>query len=177
MKESVVWTGSCPSQPPRTIRAVGRSPEPDVGAFVWLVICAGGSPRVDRTVRGRNNANCATRRSITCAATTIPRGIPAVNDRPVNARGPTELRKIIHAVRMVSVNRRGNRPPTLADIAARAGTTVPTVSKVLNGRSDVSAATRNRVMELVAETGYRRRGGPTARPAGDRLIDLVLTSV
>jgi LacI family transcriptional regulator len=54
---------------------------------------------------------------------------------------------------------------------------VPTVSKVLNGRSDVSAATRNRVMELVAETGYRRRGGPAARPAGDRLIDLVLTSV
>lgn len=72
-----------------------------------------------------------------------------------------------------------SRQPTLADIAARAGTTVPTVSKVLNGRSDVSAATRNRIMSLVAETGYQRRGDPVpAKPSGDRrMIDLVLTGV
>jgi LacI family transcriptional regulator len=71
------------------------------------------------------------------------------------------------------------RQPTLADIAARAGTTVPTVSKVLNGRSDVSVATRNRIMELVAETGYLRRSGSVpAQPSSDRrLIDLVLTGV
>ncbi|HEY9289863.1 MAG TPA: LacI family DNA-binding transcriptional regulator [Microlunatus sp.] len=72
-----------------------------------------------------------------------------------------------------------HRQPTLADIAARAGTTVPTVSKVLNGRSDVSEATRNRIMELVAQTGYRRRGTALAvRPAGARrLIDLVISGV
>ncbi|WP_230208057.1 LacI family DNA-binding transcriptional regulator [Microlunatus sp. Gsoil 973] len=75
----------------------------------------------------------------------------------------------------------GGRQPTLADIAARAGTTVPTVSKVLNGRSDVSAATRIRIMELVAETGYRRRtsgsGQRRVGPAERRLVDLVLAGV
>lgn len=76
------------------------------------------------------------------------------------------------------------RQPTLADIAARAGTTVPTVSKVLNGRSDVSVTTRDRIMQLVAETGYRRRTGGSAAArvatagSGDRkLIDLVLAGV
>jgi LacI family transcriptional regulator len=76
----------------------------------------------------------------------------------------------------------GSRQPTLADIAARAGTTIPTVSKVLNGRSDVSAATRARIMQLVAETGYRRRiagSGPrrTASVSERRLVDLVLAGV
>ncbi|GAB3912388.1 LacI family transcriptional regulator [Microlunatus endophyticus] len=78
---------------------------------------------------------------------------------------------------------RTGRPPTLADIAARAGTTIPTVSKVINGRSDVSAATRQRIMDLVAETGYRRRT-PTPGPRSGirrgperRLIDLVLAGV
>lgn len=78
---------------------------------------------------------------------------------------------------------RSSGQPTLADIAARAGTTIPTVSKVLNGRSDVSEGTRRRIMELVAETGYRRRGStvprpPAARwPTDSRLIDLVISGV
>lgn len=75
---------------------------------------------------------------------------------------------------------RTERQPTLGDIAARAGTTVPTVSKVLNGRSDVSAATRDRIMALVAETGYRRRTGnarPPFRTTDRKLIDLVLAEV
>lgn len=68
---------------------------------------------------------------------------------------------------------------TMADLARLAGTTVPTVSKVLNGRSDVSAATRERVMRLVAETGYRRRRGPgSAKEFGTTgLVDLVISQV
>lgn len=68
---------------------------------------------------------------------------------------------------------------TMAELARMAGTTVPTVSKVLNGRSDVSSATRERVMRLVDETGYRR----TRRSAGIRhretggLVDLVINRV
>ncbi|WP_433559886.1 LacI family DNA-binding transcriptional regulator [Pseudonocardia xinjiangensis] len=46
---------------------------------------------------------------------------------------------------------------TLAQIAAVAGVTVPTVSKVLNGRSDVSPGTRARVLDLLAAAGYERR--------------------
>lgn len=84
---------------------------------------------------------------------------------------------------MVRMTDRTPRQPTLGDIAMRAGTTIPTVSKVLNGRSDVSTATRDRIMALVAETGYRRRSGAGRhRPAGSRatdrrLIDLVLAEV
>ena len=57
---------------------------------------------------------------------------------------------------------------TLADIARAAGVSAPTVSKVLNGRGDVAAATRERVEVLLRESGYRRRG-PQPAP----LLDLV----
>ncbi|NGN63583.1 LacI family transcriptional regulator [Streptomyces sp. A7024] len=55
---------------------------------------------------------------------------------------------------------------TLATVAASAGVSVPTVSKVVNGRPDVSPATRARVQELLRRHdygGYRDdfRGHPT----------------
>ncbi|MFS0866307.1 LacI family DNA-binding transcriptional regulator [Microbacterium sp. 179-B 1A2 NHS] len=46
---------------------------------------------------------------------------------------------------------------TLAAIAAEAGVSVATMSKVLNGRTDVAAATRARLEEHLARHGYRRR--------------------
>ncbi|WP_204162428.1 LacI family DNA-binding transcriptional regulator [Rathayibacter sp. VKM Ac-2754] len=52
--------------------------------------------------------------------------------------------------------------PTMARIAELAATSVPTVSKVLNGGTDVSEATRLRVMAVAHELGYRRR--PKLRP-------------
>ncbi|GGS29107.1 transcriptional regulator [Streptomyces humidus] len=45
---------------------------------------------------------------------------------------------------------------TIAYIAESAGVSVPTVSKVLNGRSDVSDETRARVEELIHRYGYRK---------------------
>ena len=45
--------------------------------------------------------------------------------------------------------------PTIAQIAAEAGVSVPTVSKVLNGRPDVAASTRAHVEEIIAKHGYR----------------------
>lgn len=53
------------------------------------------------------------------------------------------------------------RRPTLADVAAAAGVSKATVSKALNGRDDVSAETRERVLAAVTEIGYR----PTTTPA------------
>ncbi len=44
---------------------------------------------------------------------------------------------------------------TLADVAQRAGVSQATISKVLNGRSDVAAGTRERVLRIVAEIGYK----------------------
>ncbi len=47
---------------------------------------------------------------------------------------------------------------TIAYIAETAGVSVPTVSKVLNGKSGVSADTRARVEELIERYGYRKPG-------------------
>jgi DNA-binding LacI/PurR family transcriptional regulator len=46
---------------------------------------------------------------------------------------------------------------TIAEIAQEAGVSVPTVSKVVNGRADVAPATRARVEQLLQQRGYRRR--------------------
>ncbi|MFE7843780.1 LacI family DNA-binding transcriptional regulator [Microbacterium sp. NPDC057407] len=46
---------------------------------------------------------------------------------------------------------------TLADIAAEAGVSLATMSKVLNGRTDVAPATRARLEEHLKRHGYRRR--------------------
>ncbi|MFI0818191.1 LacI family DNA-binding transcriptional regulator [Streptomyces sp. NPDC021098] len=64
---------------------------------------------------------------------------------------------------------------TITAIAQEAGVSVPTVSRVVNGRSDVSPETRARVEDLLRHHGYRRR--QTA--PGDRaaLVDLVFNDL
>ncbi|MFI0898149.1 LacI family DNA-binding transcriptional regulator [Streptomyces sp. NPDC020983] len=47
-------------------------------------------------------------------------------------------------------------PVTIAYIAKSAGVSIPTVSKVLNGRSGVSSDTRARVEDLINRYGYKR---------------------
>jgi LacI family transcriptional regulator len=64
---------------------------------------------------------------------------------------------------------------TIADIAASAGVSVPTVSKVLNGRPDVSRQTRLRVEALLAEHDYLRAGSRPRRRSG--AVDLVFTEL
>jgi LacI family transcriptional regulator len=64
-------------------------------------------------------------------------------------------------------------------VAARVGTTIPTVSKVLSGRSDVSDATRAAVLAVIAELGYRLPAGraAAARGAGVPSVDLVISGI
>jgi LacI family transcriptional regulator len=66
------------------------------------------------------------------------------------------------------------RVVTIAAIAEEAGVSVPTVSRVLNRRSDVAPGTRERVERLLRESGYRRRG---TRAEGASLIDLVFNDL
>ncbi len=61
-------------------------------------------------------------------------------------------------------------PLTIAQIARRAGVSVATVSKVVNGRLDVAPETRNLIEELIRRHGYRRQKRAT-RPAP--LIEVV----
>lgn len=67
-----------------------------------------------------------------------------------------------------------DRSVTIAEIAAEAGVSVPTVSKVLNGRKGVSPGTRAQVEQLLSEHGYQRRRR-TGRRSG--LVDFVISSL
>ncbi|MDP9985842.1 LacI family DNA-binding transcriptional regulator [Arthrobacter sp. FW306-05-C] len=64
---------------------------------------------------------------------------------------------------------------TISAIAAEAGVSVPTVSRVLNGRGDVSPRTRERVENLLRDHGYKRRGVRPEVRSG--LIDLVFNDL
>ena len=67
------------------------------------------------------------------------------------------------------------RRVTLAAIAEETGISVPTVSKVVNRRSDVSAATRARVEEALDAAGYQpRRRGSAGRNGYSQVIELVM---
>ncbi len=48
------------------------------------------------------------------------------------------------------------RRPSMADVAARAGVSHQTVSRVLNGHPSVRDETRERVLAVIGELGYRR---------------------
>jgi DNA-binding LacI/PurR family transcriptional regulator len=52
---------------------------------------------------------------------------------------------------------------TIADIAELTGVSLPTVSKVINGRKDVSAETRRRIETAIREHGYQRSPGSRRR--------------
>src|SRR3954463_12272116 len=62
--------------------------------------------------------------------------------------------------------------PTLSDIAVEAGVSTATVSKVLNGRTDVASATRERVTALLKTHNYLAPGTRRTRRSG--LVDLVI---
>jgi DNA-binding LacI/PurR family transcriptional regulator len=64
---------------------------------------------------------------------------------------------------------------TIAEIAREAGVSEATVSKVLNGRTEVAPATRARVQELLDARGYERRGTRVEERTG--LIDLVISEL
>src|SRR4051812_22367018 len=62
----------------------------------------------------------------------------------------------------VDVGKRLNRmeavptpPARIADVAARAGVGIATVSRVVNNRGNVAAATRERVLEAIRALEYR----------------------
>jgi len=74
------------------------------------------------------------------------------------------------------VSREGR--PTLETVAAAAGVSLATVSKVLNDREDVGAATRLRVQQLLDQYEYvsPRRLAVSRHTPGPRVIELVVTN-
>src|SRR4051812_15321931 len=66
------------------------------------------------------------------------------------------------------------RRVTIAHIADAAGVSVPTVSKVVNGRADVAPGTRARVEQMLREHGYKR---PTPANPHASLLDVVFNEL
>jgi DNA-binding LacI/PurR family transcriptional regulator len=65
--------------------------------------------------------------------------------------------------------------PTISQIATAAGVSIPTVSKVLNGRLDVSSATREHIEQIIEEYGFvRNRAARALRNGKTGLVDVVL---
>jgi DNA-binding LacI/PurR family transcriptional regulator len=54
------------------------------------------------------------------------------------------------------------RPPAMSDVAAQAGVSHQTVSRVLNGHASVRPETRDRVLEAISALGYRRNSAARA---------------
>jgi DNA-binding LacI/PurR family transcriptional regulator len=54
------------------------------------------------------------------------------------------------------------RKPNISDVAQVAGVSYQTVSRVLNNAPDVSAATRERIQQVIKDLGYRRSRTATA---------------
>src|ERR1700678_3537539 len=65
--------------------------------------------------------------------------------------------------------KRSNFSKSLTSIATTAGVSVSTVSKVLNGRSDVAPETRERVARLLRSQGYQ-----VAPRSGIGVVDLLI---
>ena len=60
--------------------------------------------------------------------------------------------------------------PKIADVAAAAGVSVPTVSKVLNGRTHVSEATRAKVQQALEQLDYSKRSTTASQPGMLQLV-------
>jgi LacI family transcriptional regulator len=66
---------------------------------------------------------------------------------------------------------------TIADIAEIAQVSKMSVSRVINGQPGVSAKTRERILEVIKETGYVLNSGPNARPVGAKLVALLIPDI
>ena len=83
---------------------------------------------------------------------------------------PTGFRKLFRtiAVTNVQTERRSTAAgrTTIRDVAREAGVSIATVSRVINGRPDVSAETREAVLRVVREHGFTSNRSARALSAG-----------
>lgn len=74
--------------------------------------------------------------------------------------------------------RRHRAIPTIKDVAARAGVSVATVSRVLNKRETTTPATRQRVLAAIAELGFRPNSiGRMLKTARSRSIGVLIPTL
>ena len=77
-----------------------------------------------------------------------------------------------------SAGRSGNKRPSMFEVARLAGVSHQTVSRVVNNSPDVSAATRAKVEQAIAQLGYRRSNSARALASNrSRTIGLIASSI
>ena len=72
------------------------------------------------------------------------------------------------------MNQTTSKRSTIAEIAAKAGVSVPTVSRVLNNRPDVAPETRGRVERVIKESGFIRSRVRNALKESSGIIDMLV---
>jgi LacI family transcriptional regulator len=92
-------------------------------------------------------------------------------ERFARCYGSPKISTTLGEVSMAAPPPAAGTPATIATIAGEVGVSVTTVSKVLNGRSDVASETRARVEASLERHRYKRRN--KRRTAGTEQIDLV----
>lgn len=63
---------------------------------------------------------------------------------------------------------------TIAEIAAKAGVSIPTVSRVLNNRPDVAPETRERVEQVIKESGFIRSRVRNVLKESSGIVDMLV---
>lgn len=71
----------------------------------------------------------------------------------------------------------GSSNVTIADVAEIAQVSKMSVSRVMNGQPGVSEKTRQRILEVIEQTGYVPNSGPNLRPVGSKLIALLVPDI
>ncbi len=72
------------------------------------------------------------------------------------------------------MNQTSSKRSTIAEIAAKAGVSIPTVSRVLNSRPDVAPGTRERVEQVIKESGFIHNRARNALKESSGIIDLLV---
>lgn len=72
------------------------------------------------------------------------------------------------------MNQTSSKRKTIAEIAAKAGVSTPTVSRVLNNRPDVAPDTRERVERVIKESGFIHSRVKNALKESSGIIDMLV---
>ncbi len=72
------------------------------------------------------------------------------------------------------MNQTSSKRRTIAEIAAKAGVSIPTVSRVLNNRPDVAPGTRKRVEQVIKESGFIHSRVKNALKESSGIIDILV---
>jgi LacI family transcriptional regulator len=72
------------------------------------------------------------------------------------------------------MNETPSKRRTIAEIAAKAGVSIPTVSRVLNNRPDVAPETRERVEQVIKESGFIRSRVRNVLKESSGIVDMLV---